>query len=124
MLYDSLARRDLLITVALWTALAVASVVVLTSVDTVAMLPVEPTMQAAYARARGFFAQQGIDAKLTVLSDPTQIAAAILSGDAQFASFSIGGLATLKARGFPVRLVASGALYRRHYPNTAIVAGP
>ena len=91
---------------------------------TVAMLPVEPTMQAAYARARGFFAHQGIDAKLTVLSDPTQIAAAILSGDAQFASFSTGGLATLKARGFPVRLVASGALYRRHYPNTAIVAGP
>jgi len=91
---------------------------------TVAMLPVEPTMQAAYAQARGFFAQQGIDAKLTVLSDPAQIPAVILSGDAQFASFSIGGLATLKARGFPVRLVASGALYRRHYSNVAIVALP
>jgi NitT/TauT family transport system substrate-binding protein len=91
---------------------------------TVAMLPVEPTMQAAYAQARGFFAQQGIDVKLTVLSDPAQIPAVILSGEAQFASFSIGGLATLKARGFPVRVVASGALYRPHYPNAAIVAGP
>ncbi|HKE70885.1 MAG TPA: polysaccharide biosynthesis protein [Nocardioidaceae bacterium] len=46
LLYDSLARRDLLITVALWTALAAAIVVVLTSVDTVAMLPVVMTVAA------------------------------------------------------------------------------
>ena len=94
----------------------------LTSVNIV-ILPVEPTMQAAYAEARGFFERQGIDAKITVLSDPAQIPAAVLSGDAQFSSFNVGGLATLKARGFPVRMVASGALYRPKAPTTAIVAG-
>lgn len=46
LLYDSLARRDLIITVALWTALAVATAVVLTSVDTVAMIPVVMTSAA------------------------------------------------------------------------------
>jgi NitT/TauT family transport system substrate-binding protein len=88
----------------------------------IAMLPVEPTMQAAYAQARGFFKRQGIDAKITVLSDPAQIPAAVLSGDAQFSSFTVGGLATLKARGFPVRLIAAGALYRPKAPTVAIVA--
>ena len=37
---------------------------------TIATLPLEPAALAFYARHRGFFAQQGIDAKLLVLSDP------------------------------------------------------
>ena len=32
--------------------------------------PLEPAAQAFYAKDRGFFAKQGIDAKITVLSDP------------------------------------------------------
>jgi NitT/TauT family transport system substrate-binding protein len=91
---------------------------------TVAMLPLEPAMQAAYAEARGFFRRQGIDARITVLTDPTQVPAALLSGDVQFAGFNVGGLATLKARGFPVRMVASGAVHRRGAKTAAIVAGP
>jgi O-antigen/teichoic acid export membrane protein len=47
LLYDALARRSRVITVGLWTALAVAIAVVLTSVDTVAMLPVVMTSAAA-----------------------------------------------------------------------------
>jgi O-antigen/teichoic acid export membrane protein len=47
LLYDALARRSRVITVALWTALATATVVVLTSVDTVGMLPVVMTSAAA-----------------------------------------------------------------------------
>lgn len=88
----------------------------------VAILPIEPTMLASYAEAQGFFERQGIDAKITVLSDPAQIPAAVLSGDVQFSSFNVGGLATLKSRGFPVRLVAAGALYRPKASTTAIVA--
>jgi NitT/TauT family transport system substrate-binding protein len=91
---------------------------------TIGMLPVEPTMQAAYADARGFFARQGIEAKITVLADPAQIPAAVLSGAVQFSSFSVGGIATLKARGAPTRMVAAGALYRPDAPATAIVAAP
>lgn len=88
----------------------------------VAVLPIEPTAQAFYAKHRGFFVKQGIDAKITVLSDPAQIVAAVLSGDAQFSSFSTGGLATLKSRGAPVRLIAAGATYRPKAPATALVA--
>ena len=91
---------------------------------TIGMLPLEPTMQAAYADAKGFFARQGIEAKITVLTDPAQIPAAVLSGNVQFSSFSVGGIATLKVRNAPVRMVAAGSLYRPTAPTTAIVAAP
>jgi NitT/TauT family transport system substrate-binding protein len=90
----------------------------------VAVLPIEPTAQAFYAKHRGFFLREGIDARITVLADPSQIAAAVLSGDAQFSSFSTGGLAILKSRGAPVKLVAAGAIYRPTAPTSALVAGP
>lgn len=89
---------------------------------TVAALPVEPTAQAFYALHRGFFRRQGIDARITIVSDPSQIPAAVVSGTVRFSSFNIGGLAILKSRGAPVRLVASGALYRRRAPTTALLA--
>lgn len=95
----------------------------LTKVE-IAILPVEPTALAMYAKQRGFFAKQGIDAKINVLADPTQIVAAVLSGDVQFSSLSVGGLATLKSRGAPVKLVAAGALYNPKAPTSALVARP
>jgi NitT/TauT family transport system substrate-binding protein len=90
----------------------------------IAVLPIEPAALAFYAKHRRFFRQQGIDARFTVLLDPTQVVAAVLSGDAQFSSFSTGGLAILKSRAAPVRLVAAGALYRPRAPTTALVAAP
>jgi NitT/TauT family transport system substrate-binding protein len=86
-------------------------------------LPLEPTALAFYAKERGFFRRQGIDARITVLTDPAQAPAAILSRTAHFSSFSTGGLATLKSRGAPVRLIAAGAVYRPATPTTAVVAG-
>lgn len=91
---------------------------------TVAVLPLEPAALALYAKHRGFFERQGIDARITVLLDPAQIVAAVLSGDAQFSAFTTGGLAILRSRGAPVRLVAAGALYRPQLPTSALVAGP
>ena len=91
---------------------------------TIATLPLEPASLAFYAHHRGFFRQQGIDARLLVLSDPTQLVPALLSGDAQFAGFNVGGAAIVKSRDFPVRLVAAGAMYRRAAPGSALVAAP
>ena len=91
---------------------------------TIGFLNVEPTMQAAYAQARGFFARQGIEAELKAFADPSLIPAAVLSGEVQISSFNIGGLAGLKSRGAPVKLIAAGALYRSAAPTTAIVAAP
>lgn len=50
--------------------------------------------------------------------------AAVLSGQAQFSGFNVGGAAIAKSRNAPVRLVAAGALYRRAAPASALVAAP
>jgi len=92
-----------------------------TSVNITA-LPIEPTALAFYAKERGFFSREGIDAKITVINDPQQAPAAVLSGTAVFSSFSVSGLAVLKARSAPVRLVAAGALYAPEAPTTALVS--
>ena len=91
---------------------------------TVATLALEPAALAFYAQHRGYFRQQGIDARILVLSDPLQLGAALLSGDAQFSGFNVGGAASMKARSLPVRVVAAGAVYRREAPTTGLVAAP
>jgi NitT/TauT family transport system substrate-binding protein len=92
-----------------------------TRVNITALL-IEPTALAFYAKERGFFSRQGIDARITVINDPQQAPAAVLSGKAAFSSFSVGGLAILKSRGAPVRLAAAGALYLPKVPTTALVS--
>jgi NitT/TauT family transport system substrate-binding protein len=90
----------------------------------IVVLPIEATAQAFYAKHRGFFRKQGIDARITVLAEPTQLAAAVLSGEAQFSAVSVGALAILKSRGAPVRAVASGSLWEPSAPTAALVAAP
>jgi len=91
---------------------------------TIATLPLEPASLAFYAKHRGFFTKQGLEAKLLVVSEPQQLVAALLSGEAQFSGFNVGGAAILKSRDAPVRLVAAGAMYRRAASTTAVVAAP
>ena len=91
---------------------------------TVATLALEPAALAFYAQHRGYFRQQGIDAQLLVLTEPAQLAAALLSGDAQVSGFNVGGAAILKSRNAPIRVVAAGAVYRPTEPTTALVAMP
>ncbi len=67
----------------------------------IAMLPLEPTAQAMYAKHRGMFRKQGLDAKLTILADPAQIVAALLSGDVQFIATHVGAAAALKSKALP-----------------------
>jgi NitT/TauT family transport system substrate-binding protein len=98
-----------------------ADPVPLTTVNITA-LPIEPTALAFYAKERGFFSREGIDARITVINAPTQAPAAVLSGTAAFSSFSVSGLALLKSQRAPVRLVAAGALYQPKAPTTALVA--
>jgi hypothetical protein len=88
---------------------------------TIATLPLEAAGLAFYAEHRGYFRRQGINAKLLVLSDPTGLVAALLSGQAQFSGVNIGGAAILKSRDAPVRVVAAGALYRPKAPTSALV---
>lgn len=89
---------------------------------TIATLPLEPAALAFYAHHRGFFRQQGLDAELLVLSEPSQLVAAVLSGDATVSGFNVGGAAVAKSRNAPVRVIAAGAVYSRAAPTTAVVA--
>jgi NitT/TauT family transport system substrate-binding protein len=84
--------------------------------------PIVGAAHVFYAKHRDFFRRQGLDAKITILLDPTHLLPAVLSGEAHFASASMGGLAIAKSKNVPVRLVASGLLYRPLAPTTALVA--
>jgi NitT/TauT family transport system substrate-binding protein len=89
---------------------------------TVAVGPIEPAALAFYAKDRGYFRKQGLDVKIKVLAVPVQGAAAVISGDAQFAGTTIGSLAVAKTQGAPVKLVAAGALNVAKAPTSALVA--
>jgi NitT/TauT family transport system substrate-binding protein len=93
----------------------------LTTIDVVAAA-ITSTATVFYAKERGFFRAQGLDVKITILADPTQYVPAVLSGDADFAPNSVGGLTLAKSRGAPVRMVASGVLHRPLAPTALLVA--
>lgn len=90
----------------------------------VAIIAVDATGQVMYARHRGFFRQQGIEADLTVLADGTLTVPALLSGQAQFAAIPVAVLAQLKANNAPVRAVAGGAVYEPGVPTTGLYVAP
>lgn len=90
----------------------------------IAIIGVDATAQVMYAKHRGFFRRQGIDAEIIVVADGTLTVPAVLSGEAQFAGLPAAGLATLKSNNAPVRAVAGGALYRPKVPTTVLVAAP
>jgi NitT/TauT family transport system substrate-binding protein len=89
----------------------------------VAILPLEPTAQAMYAKHRAMFRKQGLDAELKVLADPSQTIATLLSGQAQFAATHVGLVAKLKSDGAPIKVVAAGATYDpKRKPTSSLVA--
>ena len=91
---------------------------------TIAIIAVDPAAQIMYAKDRGFFRQQGIDAEIKIVADGTQTVPALLSGQAQFTGLPTGALAQLKSNNAPVKLVAAGALYRPRLPTTGVFAAP
>jgi NitT/TauT family transport system substrate-binding protein len=90
----------------------------------VTILPLEPTAQAMYAKHRAMFRNQGIDAQLKLLTDPSQTVAALLSGEADFVATHVGAAASLKSRGAPIKVVAAGATYDPKKANSSLVAAP
>jgi NitT/TauT family transport system substrate-binding protein len=88
----------------------------------VAFLKAEPAVLVAYAKHRGMFTKQGIDAEMVPGADPAVLLAALLSGDVQFVGTHTGRAALLKSVGAPTRVVAAGALYEPKNPTSALVA--
>ncbi len=88
----------------------------------VAFLPAEPAVLVTYAKHRGMFRKQGIDAEMVPRTDPQVIVGALLSGDVQFAGTHAGAAALLKSRGAPIKVVAGGALYEPKNPTSGLVS--
>ena len=107
--------------VALFAPLAGAGDAELTKIK-VGFLAAEPAALVTYAKHRGMFTKQGIDAEMVPRTDPALILAALLSGDVQFTGAHAGSAALLKSRGSPVKVVAAGALYEPKNPTSALVA--
>jgi NitT/TauT family transport system substrate-binding protein len=91
---------------------------------TIAIIAADATGQVMYAKHRGFFRRQGIDAEIKVLADGSQTVPAVLSGQAHFAGIPVPGLAALKSNGGPVRAIAGGALYEPGTRTSVLVAAP
>jgi NitT/TauT family transport system substrate-binding protein len=107
--------------VVLFAPLAGASDAELTKIK-VAFLPAEPAALVTYAKHRGMFTKQGIDAEMVPRPDPAVIIPALVSGDVQFSGTHLGLAALLKSRNAPVKVVAAGALYDPKHPTSALVA--
>jgi NitT/TauT family transport system substrate-binding protein len=90
----------------------------------IAIIAADATGQVMYAKHRGFFRRQGIDAEITIVADGSQTVPAVLSGQAQFAAIPVPGLAALKANGGPVKAVAGGAVYEPGTRTTVLMAAP
>ena len=90
----------------------------------VAIIAVEAAAQVMYAKDRGFFRKQGIDAEIVIVADGTLTVPAVLSGQAQFAAVPVAVLAILKSNKAPVKAVAAGAVYEPGTNTSVLVAAP
>jgi NitT/TauT family transport system substrate-binding protein len=88
----------------------------------VGILALEPTAQPMYAKHRGMFRKQGIDAQIKVLADPSQTVTALLAGEVQFVGTHVGAAASLKSRDAPVKVVAAGAIHNPKKPTSWVVS--
>jgi NitT/TauT family transport system substrate-binding protein len=90
---------------------------------TIAALALDPAGPVMYAKDRGFFRQQGIDAEIKILADGTQTVPALLSGQADFTGLPPSGLAILKVNKLPVKAVAALAVYQTEAHHDGCLRG-
>jgi NitT/TauT family transport system substrate-binding protein len=90
---------------------------------TIAIIAADPTGQVMYAKHRGMFRKQGIDAEIKIVG-PAQAGPALISGEAQFIAMPAATLAQQKSKGAPFKAVAGAALYRPKRATTVLVAAP
>jgi NitT/TauT family transport system substrate-binding protein len=80
---------------------------------------IESHAEAYYARANGFFTQNGIDVDIQNLRNGAAIAAAVSGGDLQIGVSSILQLAEARGAGVPFVIIAPGGLHDGKAAHTA-----
>jgi NitT/TauT family transport system substrate-binding protein len=74
-----------------------------------------------YANDLGFFRKAGLDVKLTVLSNPAPMLAAVVSGSMAISGIPLSQAALARAKGIPIVLIAPGSLHLSTVPANALI---
>ena len=88
---------------------------------TIATVGSDSGSQAFYAESKGFFEEQGLDVKVNIVANVPELAAAVESGDAEFALTSPTSVASASAAGIPFRIVAGGVIYTKDNPGVWVM---
>jgi ABC-type nitrate/sulfonate/bicarbonate transport system substrate-binding protein len=88
---------------------------------TVATVASDSGSQAFYAEKQGFFEDQGLDVEVKIVANVPELAAAVESGDAQFALTSPTSVASASSAGIGFQIVAGGAIYTADNPGVWVM---
>lgn len=88
---------------------------------TIATVGSDSGSQAFYAEQMGFFEDQGLDVTVNIVANVPELAAAVESGDAQFALTSPTSIASANAAGIGFQIVAGGAVYTPDNPGVWVM---
>jgi NitT/TauT family transport system substrate-binding protein len=86
----------------------------------IATLPVDADATAWFAADQGFFAQNGLDVTIDVITSGSAILAGLAGGALDVGVASIGSLSTAHARGLPIVALAPGGLYNGALPTSVL----
>jgi NitT/TauT family transport system substrate-binding protein len=86
----------------------------------IATLPVDADATAWFAVDQGFFAQNGLDVTIDVITSGSAILAGLAGGALDVGVASIGSLSTAHARGLPIVALAPGGLYNGALPTSVL----
>lgn len=108
------------LSVALLLALAVPGVAQTPAKLRVAVIPLENSAQAFFAKDMGFFAKQGLDVDMISIQSGSAVAAAVAGGAADVGFASLVPLAIAHTKNVPFVLVAAGAMWTQAARNSAL----
>ena len=76
-----------------------------------------PDATAWFAADQGFYAQNGLDVAIDIITNGGAIISGVMGGALDIGVCSIGTLATAHARGLPVIALAPGGIYNGALPD-------
>jgi NitT/TauT family transport system substrate-binding protein len=86
----------------------------------IATLPVDADATAWFALDQGFFAQNGLDVTIDVITSGSAVTAGVVSGALDIGVASIASLSTAHLRGLPILALAPGGIYNGALPTSVL----
>jgi NitT/TauT family transport system substrate-binding protein len=86
----------------------------------IATLPVDADATAWFALDQGFFAQNGLDVTIDVITSGGAIVSALMGSAIDIGVASIASLSTAHAKGLPILAIAAGGIYNGAFPTSML----